>query len=283
MHDVTQQFGAHLRAIAPRLAAAFTDTALARYASYQPVERADLENSFLTLTEHFADFFSTGDTSVFQQYIQTMTATRARQQVEMSDMIEMSALIREAVLAELRSFIEASSPWPNEALIEIGAGQYLHLKTLVLQMVEYYNQIRSELASQAEELEAQRSTISEIGTPILPLYEGIIVLPLVGALDSRRATQVMERLLEAISEQQADIAIIDITGVPVVDTGVANYLMQAARAAQLIGAEVLLVGIGAEVAQVLVQLGVDLGNVTVCANLQAGITQALAKIGKRIS
>lgn len=283
MHETTQQFGAHLRTIAPQLAAHFTREAKATYASYKPVATETLEASFVKLTEHFADFFMTGDGPTFQKYIQIMAANRARQQVDMGDIIEMSALIREAVLDELRRFIEANDPWTSEALIEISTGQYLHLKTLVLQLVEYYNQLRADLDSQTYELESQRSTISEIGTPILPLYQGIIVVPLVGAIDSRRATQVMERLLEAISEQQADIAIIDITGVPIVDTGVANYLMQAARAAQLIGAEVLLVGIGAEVAQVIVQLGIDLGNVTVCANLQAGITQALAKIGKQIS
>nr|WP_255603378.1 STAS domain-containing protein [Oscillochloris sp. ZM17-4] len=139
------------------------------------------------------------------------------------------------------------------------------------------------VAQQAAEIEAQRYTIRELGTPILPLYEGVIALPLVGAIDSYRATQVLERLLEAISEKQADIVILDITGVPVVDTGVANYLLQTARAAQLIGAQVVLVGIGAEIAQTLVQLGVSLSQLKVYANLQAGISYALGQLGYKIT
>jgi rsbT co-antagonist protein RsbR len=139
------------------------------------------------------------------------------------------------------------------------------------------------VSQQAAEIEAQRYTIRELGTPILPLYEGVIALPLVGAIDSYRATQVLERLLEAISEKQADIVILDITGVPVVDTGVANYLLQTARAAQLIGAQVVLVGIGVEIAQTLVQLGVSLNQIKVYANLQAGVSYALAQLGYKIA
>jgi rsbT co-antagonist protein RsbR len=92
----------------------------------------------------------------------------------------------------------------------------------------------------------------------------------------------MERLLTAIAERQADIVILDITGVPVIDTAVANYLLQTARAAQLIGAQVILVGIGAEIAQTIVQLGVELRGIQIGANLQAGIELALRQQGYAI-
>lgn len=156
-------------------------------------------------------------------------------------------------------------------------------QALMLGYSQTYQQTMQAVAQQAAEIEAQRFTIRELGTPILPLYEGVIALPLVGAIDSYRATQVLERLLEAISEKQADIVILDITGVPVVDTGVANYLLQTARAAQLIGAQVVLVGIGAEIAQTLVQLGVNLSQLKVYANLQAGISYALGQLGYEIA
>lgn len=148
---------------------------------------------------------------------------------------------------------------------------------------EQLRQATNELVWQNEQLDAQNRVISELSTPILPVHEGIIVLPLVGALDSRRATQIMENLLEAITDYQSDMVIIDITGVPMVDTSVANYILQAARAANLVGASIILVGIGAEIAQTMVQLGVDLSRITTLANLQEGLQYAFRRRGYSIT
>ena len=137
-------------------------------------------------------------------------------------------------------------------------------------------------AANEQVIRAQESQIRELSTPIIPIHTGVLVLPLVGAIDSHRASQVMETLLTGISEQQADVVIIDITGVPVVDTGVGNYLIQAARAAQLLGSRVVLVGISAEVAQTMVQLGVELAGIVTRANLQGGIEDALGMQGLAI-
>lgn len=137
-------------------------------------------------------------------------------------------------------------------------------------------------AAREQVIRMQEARIHEISTPIIPLYHGILVLPLIGAIDSHRAGQVMERLLTGISEQQADVVIIDITGVPVVDTSVANYLLMATRAARLLGAKIILVGISAEVAQTIVRLGADLSGITTRANLQSGIELALAMQGLEI-
>ncbi|WP_287156708.1 STAS domain-containing protein, partial [Chloroflexus sp.] len=145
-----------------------------------------------------------------------------------------------------------------------------------------YNQLHHQFRDQTDQIEAQQQTIRELSTPILPLYEGILVVPLVGAIDSFRAGQMMERLLTTVAERQSDIVIIDITGVPVIDTAVASYLLQTARAAQLIGAQVILVGIGPEIAQTIVQLGVDLGHILIGANLQSGIELAFRRLGRQI-
>jgi rsbT co-antagonist protein RsbR len=135
---------------------------------------------------------------------------------------------------------------------------------------------------QQEIIETQRQALRELSTPIVPVLEGVLVLPLVGGIDTRRAQQVMETLLEAIGRYQAEVVIIDITGVPVVDTGVANHLLQVTRAAALLGSECVLVGISPEVAQTIVSLGVDLSSVVTQANLQSGIEHALKKTGRRI-
>jgi rsbT co-antagonist protein RsbR len=122
-----------------------------------------------------------------------------------------------------------------------------------------------------------REAIQELSTPIIPVYNGVLVVPLVGRVDSARAQTLTEAMLEAIAREQAEIVLLDITGVAVVDTGVANHLMQTARAASLLGSQVVLVGISAEVAQTLVQLGLDLGQLVTLSNLQSGLEYALSR------
>jgi len=125
--------------------------------------------------------------------------------------------------------------------------------------------------------------IREISSPVIPVHDDVLVLPLVGTIDSARSSRIMETLLTGVQEHAAEVVIIDITGVPIVDTAVANHLIQATRAATLLGAHCVLVGISAEVAQTLVQLGVNLSTLVTRSNLQAGITYALARQGRAIT
>ncbi|PMP82721.1 MAG: polyvinylalcohol dehydrogenase [Roseiflexus castenholzii] len=142
---------------------------------------------------------------------------------------------------------------------------------------------REQLRATVEEQERLIQAIREMSTPVVPIYDEIIVLPLVGSIDSRRSAQIMEALLSGIQHYAAEIAIIDITGVSVVDTSVANHLIQTTRAASLLGAHCVLVGISAEVAQAMVHLGIDLSTVVTRSNLQAGIEYALDRLGKQIT
>ncbi|NJO06248.1 MAG: STAS domain-containing protein [Chloroflexaceae bacterium] len=137
------------------------------------------------------------------------------------------------------------------------------------------------LAEQAEALERQRiieeqaATLEQVSTPLIPIAEGLVALPLVGSIDGQRAQQVMETLLEGIAHYRASIAIIDITGVQTVDTQVAQALVQAAQAVRLLGAQVVLTGIQPPIAQTMVHLGVDLQGIVTRSTLQSGIAYAL--------
>lgn len=140
------------------------------------------------------------------------------------------------------------------------------------------NQAREEAeraAHQEQVIEAQRDVIRELSTPLLPLSDGVVMLPLVGTLDSVRSVLVMETLLQGVAEHHADIALLDITGVPVMDTTVANVLVQTAQAAKLLGATVILTGIGPTIAQTLVSLGIDLTGIITRSSLQDGVAYAL--------
>jgi rsbT co-antagonist protein RsbR len=132
-----------------------------------------------------------------------------------------------------------------------------------------------ELRRREEIIAAQANTLEEISTPLIPLGSDVLLMPLVGTIDSRRAQQMIETLLEGIGRYQAETAILDITGVRVVDTQVADALLRVARAARLLGTTVYLSGISAEVAQTLVQLGASLDQIITYSNLQRAIEQAL--------
>jgi anti-anti-sigma factor len=127
---------------------------------------------------------------------------------------------------------------------------------------------------QEQIIRAQAAALAELSTPLIPISDQVVVMPLVGGVDSRRARQVVEALLHGIEQRRARVAILDITGVPMVDTQVANALLQAAKAVKLLGARVVLTGIRPEVAQTLVGLGVDLRDIVTHSTLQSGITHA---------
>jgi anti-anti-sigma regulatory factor len=125
-----------------------------------------------------------------------------------------------------------------------------------------------------ETIQAQNAVLAELSTPLIPISDEVMVMPLIGAVDSQRAQQVLESLLQGIASSGARVAILDITGVPVVDTQVANALIRAAQAVKLLGAHVVLTGIRPEVAQTLVGLGADLGGIVTRSSLQSGIAYA---------
>ncbi|WP_437314437.1 PAS domain-containing protein [Sorangium sp. So ce385] len=126
------------------------------------------------------------------------------------------------------------------------------------------------------------AVIQELSTPVIPVHEGVLVVPLVGTIDSTRGAQLLETLLQGIERHRAETVLIDITGVPVLDADVAARLLQATRAAALLGATCVLVGASPDVARTLVAQGIDLGDLLTRRDLQAGIRYALARQGKAI-
>ena len=123
----------------------------------------------------------------------------------------------------------------------------------------------------------QQQELLDLSTPVVKLWDGIVAVPLIGTLDSERTQVVMESLLEAIVDNEATVAIIDITGVPTVDTLVAQHLLKAVAAARLMGTECIISGIRPQIAQTIVHLGVDLGDVVTKSTLAEALRVALAK------
>jgi rsbT co-antagonist protein RsbR len=151
------------------------------------------------------------------------------------------------------------------------------LDKLGLYTTEVYQKVREEV------IQRQQQEMLELSTPVVKLWEGILALPLIGTLDSQRTQVVMESLLQRIVETGAAIAILDITGVPTVDTLVAQHLIKTVTAARLMGAECIISGIRPQIAQTIVHLGVDLGDVTTKATLADALAVALQRTGLSVT
>jgi rsbT co-antagonist protein RsbR len=134
-----------------------------------------------------------------------------------------------------------------------------------------------------EVIQRQQQEMLELSTPVVKLWDGVLALPLIGTLDSERTQVVMEGLLQKIVETGSTVAILDITGVPTVDTLVAQHLIKTVTAARLMGADCLISGIRPQIAQTIVHLGVDLGNVITKATLADAFAVALQKVGMVVS
>jgi rsbT co-antagonist protein RsbR len=216
---------------------------------------------------------------VIEQTLAEMAQSQLRDGVERDDVLALLDAQREAIY----EVIERADLAAPDALAAIRSLERLTHQSARIIIDAYYGQTIDQLREASETQQQLREAIQELSTPIIPVYNGVLVLPLVGRVDGARAQNITEALLEAIAREQAELVLLDITGVAVVDTSVANHLMQTARAASLLGSQVVLVGISAEVAQTLVQLGLDLGRLKTLSNLQSGIEFALAQQGLAIT
>lgn len=157
---------------------------------------------------------------------------------------------------------------------------------LAIENSRLVNDLRSlnmDLESLVENQNSLLETLRELSSPVIPVFEGILVLPLIGNIDTQRAAQILDGLLAGIERYRAQVVLMDVTGVPIVDTSVANHLLQAAQAARLLGAEAVLVGVRPEVAQTMVQLGVGHIGLVTRSNLQSGVQYAFSRLNLRLT
>ncbi len=131
--------------------------------------------------------------------------------------------------------------------------------------------------SREEVIKRQQDDLLELSTPVIKLWEGVLALPMIGTLDSSRTQVVMETLLQRIVDTGSSIAILDITGVPTVDTLVAQHLMKTVTAIRLMGADCIISGIRPQIAQTIVHLGIDLTGITTKANLADALAVAMQR------
>jgi rsbT co-antagonist protein RsbR len=197
-----------------------------------------------------------------------------------------------AALAELSRSRARAGATPSETALSVfslkdtvyeltgGTAEYLAFSRLIddlgLYTFETYSAAREQIISD------QAESMLELSTPVVRLWDGIIAVPLVGTLDSARTQVVMEKMLEALVTQGAEHAVIDITGVPTVDTEVAQHLLKTVMAARLLGAECIISGIRPQIAHTIVSLGIEFGDIATKATLRDALAHALQRSGLKV-
>lgn len=178
-------------------------------------------------------------------------------------------------LARFCEHMRAMVPPAEASATQEAITKLVHLDTMVV--VETYNHLVEET------LTAQSKALVEMSTPVTQIWSGVLLLPLVGIIDSRRSGEIMNASLAKIAETQARIFILDISGVGVVDTAVANHLIKITRATRLMGCESTISGISPPIAQTIVDLGIDVGNVKTTATMRDALADAFARLGMQIT
>jgi rsbT co-antagonist protein RsbR len=206
-----------------------------------------------------------------REFLGDLSRSRARQGFTPSETALFVFSLKEPLFARMRTALSDAQ--------ELGTALWdttLLLDDLGLYTTEVLQKSREEVIAR------QQQELLELSTPVTQLWEGVLAVPLVGTLDSARTQVVMESLLEEIVSSGASIAVMDITGVPTVDTLVAQHLLKTVAAAKLMGAECIISGIRPQIAQTIVHLGVDLGDVVTKATLADAFQHALKRLGQHV-
>lgn len=237
------------------------------------VQREVLFDAILTTlaSDAPADGFQLTPDSDLGQHLSRLIAEQARQLPNPSDTIGALLALKQLVA---RALIDMT---PHAPVIEELLWLDRVFDGLSLFAFKSFVDIRERLIAE------QSLSLLELSTPVLRVWNQILLLPMVGVIDTQRARQITERLLEAIAQHEARVTILDLTGVPVLDTSVAQHLMKTIDAARLLGSRVVMTGISPEGAQTLTKLGIRFADVISRASLRAGLAEALLLIDRRIA
>jgi len=229
---------------------------------------------FINLLGNASEFAKSGDISgselkPIRDFLEGVSRSRVQQGFSADETASFIFSLKKPFFAALR----ADAGKDGDALADQVWRATELLDALGLHTVKAYQKSREEVINR------QQREMLELSTPVVKLWEGILALPMIGTLDSARTQVVMENLLQKVVETGAQIAILDITGVPTVDTLVAQHLLKTVTALRLMGAECIISGVRPQIAQTIVHLGVDLQGVTTKANLADALALALKRTG----
>jgi rsbT co-antagonist protein RsbR len=222
--------------------------------------------------DSYLEALETGSVEALQAYARNLSERIIPRGVETHEVLGIVLLLRDVLARALFSkygpdfellnrVLDAYEPAANRIATTVGVGFVQERERIIRQ---------------------QQEAIRELSTPVLPVRERLLILPIIGVIDPQRARQLTEQLLAGIRTNRAKVVVMDITGVPAIDSSVANHLVQTVEAARLLGAAVIVTGLSPAIAQTLVTIGMDLGKMTTVGDLQGGIEEAERLLGYKV-
>jgi rsbT co-antagonist protein RsbR len=222
--------------------------------------------------DNYLEALETGSIEALETYARNLSERIIPRGVETHEVVGIVLLLRDVLarslfakyrkdFEQLNAILDAYEPAANRIAITVAVGFVEERERVIRQ---------------------QQEAIRELSTPVLPVRERLLILPIIGIIDPQRARQLTEQLLRGIRVNRAKVVVMDITGVPAMDATVANHLVQTVEAARLLGATVIVTGLSSEIAQTLVNIGVDLGKMNTVGDMQGGIEEAERLLGYKV-
>src|SRR5688500_14377909 len=223
--------------------------------------------------DNYVEALETGTFEALQAYSRNLSERIIPRGVQTDEVVGIVLLLRDVLARSLFAKYQADFRLLNRILDAYEPAANRIANTVAVGFVQERKRIIRE----------QQEAIRELSTPVLQVRERLLILPIIGVMDPQRARQLTEQLLRGIRANRARVVVIDITGVPTIDSTVANHLVQTVDASRLMGASVIITGLSPEIAQTLVTLGVDLSKVNAVGDLQGGIEEAERLLGYQVS
>lgn len=223
--------------------------------------------------DNYVEVLETGSVEALQAYARDLSERIIPRGVETDEVLGIVLLLRDVLARSLFEKYQTDFEMLNRVLDAYEPAANRIANTVGVSFVQERERI----------IRQQQEAIRELSTPVLQVREQLLILPIIGVLDSQRARQVTEQLLRAIRANRAKVVVIDITGVPTIDSTVANHLVQTVDASGLMGASVIITGLSSEIALTLVTIGLDLSKMNAVGDLQGGIEEAERLLGYEVT
>jgi rsbT co-antagonist protein RsbR len=223
--------------------------------------------------DNYVEVLETGSVEALQDYARNLSERIIPRGVETDEVLGIVLLLRDVLARSLFEKYQSDFDLLNRVLDAYEPAANRIANTVGVSFVQERERI----------IRQQQEAIRELSTPVLQVRERLLILPIIGVLDGQRARQLTEQLLRAIRANRAKVVVIDITGVPEIDSTVANHLVQTVEASGLMGASVIITGLSSEIALTLVTIGVDLSKMNAVGDLQGGIEEAERLLGYEVT
>jgi rsbT co-antagonist protein RsbR len=239
----------------------------------QAMTSQEMEAETTSVYDNYVEVLETGSVQALQQYARNLSERIIPRGVETHEVVGIVLLLRDVLARSLFEKYQRDFPLLNRVLDAYEPAANRIANTVAVSFVDERERV----------IRQQQESIRELSTPVLPVRERLLILPIIGVLDTERAHQLTVQLLGGIRTHRAKVVVIDITGVPDVDEAVANHLVQTVDASRLMGASVIITGLSPDIAQTLVTIGVDLSKMDTIGDLQGGLEEAERLLGYSVS